>query len=139
VRRNLIQKGLSFRPELSDGQRRPPLRLFEQNLDVLNRRDEAILNLLAPQPPPATALEVMIVGRIRKAALGQMFSAPPVPVRGRTVCLLPCAVKQSLVFVPFDRAPVQGPRVGPMLFDHKPVGVTSRQATLGLARGGCAR
>jgi hypothetical protein len=53
VRRNLIQKGLSFRPELSDGQRRPPLRLFEQNLDVLNRRDEAILNLLAPQPPPA--------------------------------------------------------------------------------------
>jgi hypothetical protein len=39
----------------------------KQDTHVLDRRDQVVLDLLAPEPPPAGAFEVVVVGGIRKA------------------------------------------------------------------------
>ena len=38
----------------------------EQDAQILDGRDQVILDLLTPEPTPASSLEMMIVGRIDK-------------------------------------------------------------------------
>ena len=45
----------------------------EQDAHILDGRDQVILDLLTPEPPPASSFEVMIVGRIGKTALDQCW------------------------------------------------------------------
>ena len=46
----------------------------QEDAHVLNRCDQVILDLLTPEPPPASSFEVMIVGRIGKTALDQVLA-----------------------------------------------------------------
>ncbi len=46
----------------------------EQDAHILDGRDQVILDLLTPEPPPASSFEVMIVGRIGKTALDQVLA-----------------------------------------------------------------
>jgi hypothetical protein len=41
----------------------------EQDAHILDGRDQVILDLLTPEPPPARTFEVVIIGRISKTAL----------------------------------------------------------------------
>ena len=59
----------------------------QQDAHVLDRRDQVILDLLPPEPPPARAFEVMIVGGIGKTALHQVLASFAVASRGGTVRL----------------------------------------------------
>ena len=55
----------------------------QQDAHVLDRRDQVILDLLAPEPPPARAFEVVVVGRIGKTAFHHMIPALAIaPCRG---------------------------------------------------------
>ena len=59
----------------------------EQDAHILDRRDQVILDLLAPESSPARAFEVMIVGRISKTALDQVLAALAITPRRATVRL----------------------------------------------------
>jgi hypothetical protein len=45
----------------------------EQDAHILDGRDQVILDLLTPEPPPARTFEVVIIGRISKTALDQVL------------------------------------------------------------------
>ena len=59
----------------------------EQDAHVLDGRDQVILDLLTPEPPPARTFEVVIVGRISKTAFHQMLAPSAIAPRGATVRL----------------------------------------------------
>ena len=84
--------------------------MSEQDAHVLDRRDQVILDLLAPEPPPARAFEVMIIGGISKTGFHQMLSPFAIALGGATVRLAPCYIQGRLFFVPLDGAPHFCPR-----------------------------
>jgi len=47
----------------------------QQDAHVLDCHDQVILDLLAPEPPPAGAFEVVVIGGISKAALDQVLAS----------------------------------------------------------------
>jgi len=47
----------------------------EQDAHILDGRDQVILDLLTPEPPPARTFEVVIIGRISKTALDQVLAS----------------------------------------------------------------
>ena len=61
----------------------------QQDVHVLDRCDQVILDLLAPKPSPACAFEVMIVGGISKASFHEMVPAFSIPPGGVAVRLVP--------------------------------------------------
>ena len=77
----------------------------QQDLDVLDRSNQPVLNLDAPQPPPPRPLEPVVVGRIRKTTLDQMLPALPIPPGGGAVGLAARLFQQGVVFVAVNRAP----------------------------------
>jgi hypothetical protein len=77
----------------------------QQDAQVLDRGDQVILNLLAPESSPASALEVMIVGRVSKALFHELLPALSIPSRGATMGLFPCYIEGRLLFMSFKRAP----------------------------------
>jgi hypothetical protein len=80
--------------------------VFEQDLDVLDGRNQPVLNLHPPQPSPAGAFESMVVGRVRKADLREVLPALAIPSRRRAVSLPARLIEQFLVFVAVNRASV---------------------------------
>ena len=64
----------------------------EQDAHILDGRDQVILDLLTPEPPPARTFEVMIVGRIGKTALDQVLAPSAIAPRGATVRLSACYI-----------------------------------------------
>ena len=59
----------------------------EQDAQIFYGRDQVILDLLTPEPPPARTFELMIIGRISKTALDQVFAPSTFAPRGATVRL----------------------------------------------------
>lgn len=59
----------------------------EQDAHILDGRDQVILDLLTPEPTPASSFEVMIVGRIGKTAFDQVL-APSCDCATRRDCSL---------------------------------------------------
>ncbi len=59
----------------------------KQDAHVLDRGDQVILDLLPPEPSPARPFEVMVIGRIGKAAFHEMLPAAPIALRSATVRL----------------------------------------------------
>jgi len=59
----------------------------EQDAQIFYGRDQVILDLLTPEPPPARTFELMIIGRISKTALDQVFAPSAFAPRGATVRL----------------------------------------------------
>ena len=73
-----------------NGQRRRialSIAVGEQDADVLNRRNQVILDLLSPKPPPVGALEMMVIACIGKAPFHEMVPASAVPPGRATVRL----------------------------------------------------
>ena len=64
-----------------------PTTVGQQDAHVLDRGDQVILDLLAPEPAPARPLEVMVVGCVGKAAFHEMLPATAIPLRGATARL----------------------------------------------------
>ena len=64
----------------------------EQDAHILDGRDQVILELLTPEPPPARTLEVVIIGRISKTALDQVLAPSAIAPRGATVRLYACYI-----------------------------------------------
>ena len=62
----------------------------EQDAHILDGRDQVILDLLTPEPPPARTFEVVIIGRIGKTALDQVLAPSAIAPRGATVRLYAC-------------------------------------------------
>ena len=79
--------------------------MCEQDAHVLDRGDQVILNLLAPESSPARALEVMIVGRVSKTLFHELLSALSIPSRRATVGLFARYIQGPLVLMSFERAP----------------------------------
>ena len=65
----------------------------QQDAHVLDRRDQVILDLLAPKPPPACPFEVVVVGGIGKALLHELLAALAIPSRPAAVGLLSCYIQ----------------------------------------------
>ena len=59
----------------------------QKDAHVLHRSDQVILDLLAPEPPPTCAFEVMVVGGISKTALDQVLAPFAVPAGSGAVGL----------------------------------------------------
>jgi hypothetical protein len=59
----------------------------EQDAQVLDGRDQVILDLLSPEPPPTRPLEMMIVCRISKTAFHQVMTSFAVTSCRRAVSL----------------------------------------------------
>ena len=59
----------------------------QQDAHVLDRRDQVILDLLAPEPPPAGAFEVVVISGIGKTALYQVLAPFAITARGDAVSL----------------------------------------------------
>jgi len=59
----------------------------EQDAQIFYGRDQVILDLLTPEPPPARTFELVIIGRISKTALDQVFAPSAIAPRGATVRL----------------------------------------------------
>ncbi len=59
----------------------------QQDAHVLGCGDQVILNLLSPQPPPASSLEVVIVGGISKTRFHQVLAPFAITTRGDAVSL----------------------------------------------------
>lgn len=59
----------------------------QQDAHILDRCDQAVLDLLSPKSPPARPLEVMIVGSIGETALHQVLAAFAIAPRSRAVGL----------------------------------------------------
>src|SRR5438128_11706483 len=81
-----------------------------QDAHVLDRGDQVILNLLAQEPSPTRAFEVMIIGGISKTGFHQMLSPFAIALGGATVRLAPCYIQGRLFFVPLKRPSVSCPR-----------------------------
>src|SRR6266550_3513701 len=64
----------------------------EQDAHILDGRDQVILDLLSPEPPPTRTFEVVIVGRISKTALDQVLAPSAIAPRGATVRLYACYI-----------------------------------------------
>ena len=61
--------------------------MVQEDAHVLDGGDQVVLDLLAPEPLPARAFEVMIVGRISKAAFHEVLSSSAIAACGGTVSL----------------------------------------------------
>ena len=61
--------------------------MCEQDAQIFYGRDQVILDLLTPEPPPARTFELVIIGRISKTALDQVFAPSAIAPRGATVRL----------------------------------------------------
>ena len=64
----------------------------EQDAHILDGRDQVILDLLTPEPTPASSFEMMIVGRISKTALDQVLAPSAIAPRRATVRLYACYI-----------------------------------------------
>ena len=64
-----------FRRQHRHGRTALAIIMGQQDVHILNRGDQVVLNLLSPEPPPAGAFEVMIVGGIGKTLLHQLLPA----------------------------------------------------------------
>ena len=64
----------------------------EQDAHILDGRDQAILDLLTPEPPPARTFEVVIIGRISKTALDQVLAPSAITPSGAAVRLHACYI-----------------------------------------------
>src|SRR5205809_3617147 len=64
----------------------------EQDAHILDGRDQVILDLLTPEPPPARTFEMMVVSRISKTALDQVLAPSAIAPRGTTVRLSACYI-----------------------------------------------
>ena len=63
--------------------------MAQQDPNVLDGRDQVILDLLAPKSSPPGTFEVMVIGRIREAALHQIFTAKTILFGQPTLGLMP--------------------------------------------------
>ncbi len=72
--------------------------MSEQDAHILDRCDQIILDSLSPEPPPACAFEVMIVGRVGKTMLDQTPSLAVTP-HGSAVSLSAGHISYRLFFV----------------------------------------
>ena len=64
----------------------------EQDAHILDGRDQVILDLLTPEPPPARTFEVVIIGRISKTALDQVLAPSAIAPRSATARLYACYI-----------------------------------------------
>ena len=78
--------------------------MAQQDVEVLNRRDQILLDLHAPQPAPSRAIKP-IAGPAGEGAFHEMLAHPDIPAgrRGATAC--PHVIERVLLKVPFNRAP----------------------------------
>ncbi len=76
--------------------------IAQQDVEVLNRRNEIFLDLHAPQPPPARAVKP-IAGPSGEGAFHQVLTHPDIPPcrSGSTAC--PHAIEGVLAEVPRER------------------------------------
>ncbi len=64
----------------------------EQDAHILDGRDQVILDLLSPEPPPTRTFEVVIIGRISKTALDQVLAPSAIAASGAAVRLRACYI-----------------------------------------------
>ena len=62
--------------------------MLQEDLHVLDGGNQPVLNLHAPQPPPAGPFETVMIGGVGEADFRQMLSTLTVPPRGGAVRLL---------------------------------------------------
>ena len=88
--------------------------MSQQDTDVLDGGDQVILDLLSPETSPTRALEVLVVGRIRKTALHQMLPSFAISPGGGAMGLGECYIQGSLFFMPTKHSLLTFPRaLGP--------------------------
>ena len=78
--------------------------MAQQDQEVLDDRDQVILDALPLEPAPAGALEAVLRGGPSEAAFQQPLSPASIPARGRAVGLSARQVEQFLVGIAFERA-----------------------------------
>jgi hypothetical protein len=92
-----------------------PVRVTKEQAEVLNRRNQEVLDALSPLPTPAGTLEPVLGRRIPEASFHPPHPPPTVTPRGRTVRLTPGRVDRFLVVVTLHGAgrPILGARALP--------------------------
>jgi len=76
--------------------------VLSQDAQVLDRGDQVILDLLAPESSPPRPLEVMVVGRIGKAGFHEMASSSAIALGGAAVRLGFCYIQGRVFFMTFE-------------------------------------
>ena len=61
--------------------------MSQQDAHVLDCRDQVILDLLAPEPPPAGVFEVVVIGGIGKTRFHQVLTPFAITARGEALSL----------------------------------------------------
>jgi hypothetical protein len=88
--------------------------LREQDAHILDGRDQVILDLLSPEPPPTRTFEVVIVSGIGKTALHQMVPPFAIAPRGAAMRLRTRYIQGRLFFMSLHSASMVGARaLGP--------------------------
>ena len=59
----------------------------QQDAHILDCCDQVVLDLLAPEPPPAGAFEVVVIGGIGKTRFHQVLTPFAITARGDAVSL----------------------------------------------------
>jgi hypothetical protein len=95
--------------ELPERRPKAPKVLSDQDLEVLQRGDEKVLNALAPQPTPACPLEPVQHRSLCEIALLEPLPASAVLTRRFTVALAARLLQEFLVLMAFEGAKSDNP------------------------------